>query len=168
LFELARDSDALDAVAQDLTALSAMVDESGDFRRLIESPVLTREDQGRAVGAIAGRARLGDITTRFLGVLARQRRLFALPGCIAAYRSMLAEHKGEITAEVISAQPLSDDQLATVRSSIERTAGQGVNLDTSVDPALIGGVVVRLGSRMIDASLKTKLQHLEHSMRGIG
>lgn len=168
LFELAREGDALDAVAQDLVGLNALIDESADFRRLIESPVLSREEQGRAVAAMASQGGFHAVTGKFLGVLAQQRRLFALPGCITAYQEQLSAHRGEVTAEVISAQPLNDDQVSAVRSNIEQSVGRGVQLETSVDPSLIGGLVVRVGSRMIDASLKTKLQHLEQSMRGIG
>ena len=168
LFDLAREQGVLDNVASDLEGVGQLIDESADFRRMIASPVLTREEQGRAIASIAERAGVNDVTRKFLGVMAQQRRLFALPGCINAYQHMLSEHKGEITAEVVSAQPLNDEQLGSVRASIEQNVGRGVQLETSVDPALIGGLVVRVGSRMIDASLKTKLQQLEQSMRGIG
>ncbi|MCB2054737.1 MAG: F0F1 ATP synthase subunit delta [Geminicoccaceae bacterium] len=168
LFELAREQDVLDAVADDLAGLDRMIGESADLRRLIESPVLSRDQQGKAVAAIAARAELNDLTGRFLGVLADKRRLFALPDVGRAYRAMLAEHKGEMTAEVISATALDEGQLERVREAVGAFAGRAVSVETEVDPGLLGGLVVRVGSRMLDASLKTKLQHLEQSMRGTG
>lgn len=166
LFELARDQDALDAVAGDLGDLRAMLQESADLRRLIESPVLSREEQGRAVTALAERAGFAELTRQFLGLLAHKRRLFALPEVITAYLAMLGEHKGEVSAEVISAVALSDDQLAAVKEQLSKAVGQSVTLATAVDPDLLGGLVVRVGSRMLDASLRTKLQRLETAMKG--
>ena len=166
LFELARDQDALDVVAGDLGDLRAMLQESADLRRLIESPVLSREDQGRAITALAERAGFAQLTGRFLGLLAHKRRLFALPEIIGAYRTMLGEHKGEVSAELTSAVALTDEQLAAVKEQLSKAVGQSVMLATAVDPNLLGGLVVRVGSRMIDASLRTKLQRLETAMRG--
>jgi F-type H+-transporting ATPase subunit delta len=166
LFELAEDRDALDAVAGDLGNLSSLLAESGDLRRLIKSPVLSREDQGRAITAVAERAGLQRLTVQFLGLLAQKRRLFVLPEIIAAYQAMLARHKGEISAELVSAVPLSEDQARTVQERLRTALGQSVTLSRAVDPGLLGGLVVRLGSRMIDASLRTKLQRLELAMKG--
>jgi len=166
LFELAEDRDALDAVAGDLGALRSLLDESGDLRRLIRSPVLSREDQGRAVTAVAERAGFQELTVRFLGLLAHKRRLSVLPEIIAAYQAMLARHKGEISAELVSAVPLSEDQAQAVQEQLSASLGQTVRLSRAVDPGLLGGLVVRLGSRMIDASLRTKLQRLELAMKG--
>ena len=167
LFELARDQDALDAVAGDLGDLRAMLQESADLRRLIESPVLSREEQGRAITALAERAGFAELTRQFLGLLAHKRRLFALPDVIAAYVAMLREHKGEVSAEVVSAVALNEEQLAAVREQLSKAVGRSVTLATAVDPNLLGGLVVRVGSRMIDASLRTKLQRLETAMRGV-
>ena len=166
LFELARDQDALDAVAGDLGDLRAMLQESADLRRLIQSPVLSREDQGRAVTALAERAGFAELTRQFLGLLAHKRRLFALPAIIKAYLAMLGQHKGEVSAELVSAVALTDEQLAAVKEQLSKAVGQSVTLATAVDPGLLGGLVVRVGSRMIDASLRTKLQRLETAMRG--
>ncbi|MCB9944243.1 MAG: F0F1 ATP synthase subunit delta [Geminicoccaceae bacterium] len=168
LFELAEAAGSLDDIAADLQSLDAMIEESADLRRLIRSPVLSRDAQRDAVLAVARKAGLKDLTTKFLGVLANKRRLFALPEVSRAYRDMLAEHKGEMTARVTSAVPLTDEQLEEVKASAAKFAGRAVSVEADVDPALLGGLVVHVGSRMLDASLKTKLQHLEQSMRGIG
>ena len=166
LFELARDQDVLDVVAGDLGDLRSMLQESADLRRLIRSPVLSREEQGRALKAVAERAGFAALTQQFLGLLAHKRRLFALPEVIAAYQAMLGEHRGEVSAEVVSAVALSDDQVAAVKEQLSKAVGQSVTLATAVDPNLLGGLVVRVGSRMLDASLRTKLQRLETAMRG--
>jgi F-type H+-transporting ATPase subunit delta len=165
-FELARDQDALDQVAGDLTGFRSLLQESADLRRLIESPVLSREDQGRAVTVLAERAGFAGLTQQFLGLLAQKRRLFALPAIIEAYLAMLGQHKGEVSAELISAVALTDEQLAAVKEQLSKAVGQSVTLATAVDPNLLGGLVVRVGSRMIDASLRTKLQRLETVMKG--
>jgi F-type H+-transporting ATPase subunit delta len=166
LFELARDQDALDEVAGDLTGFRSLLQESADLRRLIESPVLSREDQGRAISALAERAGFAGLTQQFLGLLAQKRRLFALPAIIEAYLAMLGQHKGEVSAELVSAVALTDEQLAAVKEQLSKAVGQSVTLATAVDPNLLGGLVVRVGSRMIDASLRTKLQRLETVMKG--
>jgi F-type H+-transporting ATPase subunit delta len=167
LFELASEQNALDQVEGDLLTLERALDESPDLGRLIRSPVVARDEQGRAMAALAERLGLGELTRNFLGVLAAQRRLVALPGVIAGFKRQLAVHRGEETAEVTSAVPLDEEQLAGVKDAVARYAGRPVQLTATVDPALLGGIVVRIGSRMIDASLKTKLQNLELSMRGV-
>ena len=166
LFELARDGDVLDAVAADLASFATMLDESADLRRLIRSPVLSREDQGKALAALAARAGFGELTTKFLGLVAEHRRLFALPEVIEAYRAMLAEHKGEVAAELVSAVPLQEEQVATLEKQLSGAVGKQVMLAARVDPGLLGGLVVRVGSRMLDASLRTKLRQLELAMKG--
>lgn len=168
LFELAREHDALDAVAADLDGLRALIDESADLRRLIASPVIGRDEQGRAIATIAERAGCQALTARFLGVMARQRRLFTLPQTIDAFRQMLAADRGEVTAEVTSAAALGDEQLAALRDTVGEQVGRSVTLVHKIDPRLLGGLVVRVGSRMIDASLRTKLHHLELAMKGAG
>ena len=166
LFELARDGDVLDAVAADLGAFKTMLDDSADLRRLIRSPVISREDQGKALAALGERAGFGELTARFLGVVAEHRRLFALPGVIEAYRAMLAEHKGEVGAELVSAVPLQEQQIAALEKQLSASFGKQVMLSARVDPGLLGGLVVRVGSRMLDASLRTKLRQLELVMKG--
>ena len=166
LFELAQEQDILDAVAGDLHALRDLLAGSADLERLIRSPVLSREEQARAITAVGERAGFAPLTLQFLGLLAHKRRLFALPDMIEAYDAMLAEHRGEVGAEVVSAVPLSDEQLESVRRQLTEAVGQTVTLATAVDPSLIGGLIVRVGSRMIDASIRTKLHQLELVLKG--
>jgi F-type H+-transporting ATPase subunit delta len=166
LFALAREQGALDAVAGDLHGLREMLAASADLERLIRSPVLSREEQARALNALGERAGFAPLTQQFLGLVAHKRRLFALPKVIDAYDAMLAEHRGEVGAEVVSAVPLSAEQLDSVRQQLAGAVGQAVTLSTSVDPALLGGLIVRVGSRMMDASIRTKLHQLELALKG--
>jgi F-type H+-transporting ATPase subunit delta len=166
LFELAREQDALDAVAGDLGSFRELLEASADLRRLIHSPVLSREEQRRAITAVAAKGGAHDLTRRFLGLLAEKRRLFALPDVIDAYEAMLAAHRGEIKAEVISAVALTDEQRQTVERQLAEAAGQQVKIATAVEPGLLGGLIIRIGSRMIDASLRSKLHQLELAMKG--
>lgn len=166
LFELAVEQDAVDAVAGDMASLRAMLDESADLRRLVASPVIGREDQGRAMAALAERATLGQLATKFVGLLASNRRLFALADTIRAYDSLVAARRGEVTADVTSATALSDAQTQALITSLKNATGREVRLSAAVDETLIGGLVVKVGSRMIDASLKSKLQSLRLAMKG--
>jgi len=152
----------------DLAGLKAMLADSTDLTRLIKSPAFSREEQGRALHAVLERAGIGELTRRFVGLTARNRRVFALPAMIDAYAALLARAKGEVTATAVSAQPLSEAQLAQIRDLLAAKAKRQVSLSANVDPSLIGGLVVRMGSRMIDSSLKTKLQSLELAMKGVG
>lgn len=167
LFELAQERGGLEQAGADLASLQQAIGESDDLARLLRSPIVSREEHARATAAVAERIGASETVRSFLGVLAAQRRLGALPAIIDEFSRLLAAHRGEETAEVTSAQPLDDAQLGSVRDAVAQYAGRPVQLTASVDPALLGGVVVRIGSRMIDASLKTKLHNLELSMRGI-
>lgn len=166
LFDLAKEGKALDQVQADLTGLNALLDESADLTRLIESPAISRDDQVKALTAVAKKAGASDLTTKFLGLLADKRRAFALPAMIEAYGSLLAEEKGEAQAEVVSAVALTKEQADDVQKKISKSVGKTVTMTQRVDPSLLGGLVVRVGSRMIDASLKTKLHQLELAMKG--
>lgn len=168
LYELAETDGKLDEVAGDLRRLMTMIGESADLARAIRSPVISRDEQGKAMEALAVKAGLGDLTRRFLGVVARNRRLFAIADIISAYLDILATGRGETSAEVVSAAELSKAQLERVAASLKKATGTDVNLNTRVDPGLLGGLVVKIGSRMIDSSLRTKLQHLRLAMKGIG
>ena len=168
LFELADEQHALDAVAGDLRELRSMLQESGDLSRLMRSPVLSREEQGKAVAAIAERAGLSALTRDFLAVVAHNRRLFAVPAMIEAYLAKLAERRGEVTAEVTVAQPLNEARSSALTEQLRRAVGARVVVDIRVDPALLGGMTVKVGSRMVDASLKSRLQRLRLAMKGIG
>jgi F-type H+-transporting ATPase subunit delta len=166
LFELADERRALDEVANDLRQLRAMINQSPDLRRLVRSPVLSRAEQARAIAAIAEKAGLSPLTRNFLGLVASNRRLFAVPDMIEAYLRQLAERRGEVTAEVRAAQELTPAQRAAVEEQLKRVVGSKVAVDIQVDPGLLGGLVVKVGSRMVDASLKSKLHRLQAAMKG--
>jgi F-type H+-transporting ATPase subunit delta len=168
LFELADERRLLDEIAASLRQLRTMLAESMDLSRLVSSPLLSREDQGKAIVAVAERAGFSPLVRDFLAVVAKNRRLFAVPAMIEAYLEKLAERRGEVTAEVAAAQPLSDSQLDLLREQLRRSVGRRVSVDVRVDPGLIGGIVVKLGSRMIDGSISSKLQRLQLAMKGAG
>lgn len=165
LFDLANEAGSLDAVERDLKALAAAIDASADFRKLLKSPVYDADDKGRAIAAIADKARVSPLTRNFLGVVARNRRLFVLDGVLKAFFARLAKHRGEVSAEAVSAAPLSNDQLTRLRGEIEGLVGKAVNLQTRVDPDLLGGLIVKVGSTMIDSSLRTKLNRLKSKLK---
>jgi F-type H+-transporting ATPase subunit delta len=167
LFDLADERRILDEVAANLRELRAMLQASGDFLRLIRSPVLSRDQQAKAIGIVAEHAGLSPLVRDFLAVVARNRRLFAVPAMIEAFLAKLAARRGEVTAEVFAAQPLSEAQLAALNEQLRRTIGSRVSVDVRVDPGLIGGLVVKLGSRMVDGSIKSKLQRLQLAMKSI-
>lgn len=168
LFELAETDKALDQVAAELQQLRELIEGSPDLARLIRSPVIGRGDQARAIDAVLAQAGASGLIRRFIGVVAQNRRLFVLPDIIAAFAKRLAERRGETPAEVASAKPLSAQQLAQVTAALRKAVGTNVSLATRVDPSLLGGLVVRVGSRMVDSSLKTKLLRLSLAIKGIG
>ena len=168
LYELADQAKQLDGVAEELRAFKDIIAESEDLQRLIGSPVFTREQQSKAMATILDKAEAGDLTRRFILVVADNRRLFALPQMIEAYLAELARRRGEITAEVTAARALSDGQQQALTDALRKSVGGKVQIDVEVDPALIGGLVVKIGSRMVDSSLRTKLQKLQLAMKGIG
>jgi len=166
LYQLAEDQSALDRVAEDLRALARMIDASSDLKRMIRSPVFSRRAQGAAITEILARAEASDLTKKFAGVLAANRRLFALPDVIDSYLAILAGRRGEMTASVTSAAPLTQRQLADLEATLRRVVGGKVSIEPRVDAGLIGGLVVRIGSRMVDSSLRTKLQQMRLALRG--
>lgn len=168
LYELADDSKSLDAVAGDLRGLKAALDESEDLRRLVKSPILSRDEQGRAMAAIMKAMQTSELTRRTIGLLAQKRRLFALEDIISDYLRLLAAHRGETTAEVTSARELTGEELEKLRATLKQIVGRDVAVETRVDAGLLGGLVVRIGSRMLDSSIRTKLQRLELAMKGAG
>ena len=167
LFDLALERNQLDAVAADLDALASLLENSDDLNRLVRSPVISRADQGAGIGAVADKGGFSEIVRNFLGVMAQKRRLFVLSAAITAFRRQLAEHKGEVAAEVTSAQPLKPEHEAAVRAALKDVVGRDVALETRVDPSIIGGLVVRVGSRMMDNSVRTKLANIELAMKGV-
>jgi F-type H+-transporting ATPase subunit delta len=168
LFDLADERRLLDAVAGDLRELRTMLDESGDLVRLLRSPVVSRAEQGKAIAALSERAGLSGLTRDFLGLVAKNRRLFAVPAMIEAYLKKLAERRGEVTAEVTVAQPLNEARQAALTEQLRRAVGARVAVDIRIDPGLLGGMIVKIGSRMVDASLNSRLQRLRLAMKGVG
>jgi len=168
LYELAEQAGELDAVASDLENLSDLINGSDDLKRLVESPVFSAEDQGRAMGAIMDRGGFQKLTQNFVGVVIRNRRISALQDMGRAYTQMLATARGEITAQVTSAHVLGDPQVAALKEALNAAMGRDVQLETSVDKGLLGGLIVKVGSRMIDSSLRTKLNNLKFAMKEAG
>ncbi|MEO5866551.1 MAG: F0F1 ATP synthase subunit delta [Sphingomonas sp.] len=166
LFELARDEKTLPAVEASLGAVRQAIDESPEFSRLIASPLLGRIDAMKGIEAVAGAMKLDPTTTKFLGVLAQNRRLSQLPQIIRAFRALAANFRGETSAEVISAHPLDTAQVDALKQQLRQRVGRDVSVDLSVDPSLLGGLVVKIGSQMIDSSIKTRLNSLAHAMKG--
>lgn len=165
LFELAQEQNAVDAVEADLTRIEALAAESEDLRRLLQSPVYTAEEQTAAMGAVLDRAAIGGLAGNFVRLVASKRRLFLLLQMIGAYKALNAQAKGIVPAEVRVAEAPSDALLAEIRDVVRALAGSDVSLEVKVDPALIGGLVVKVGSRMIDASLRTKLNAIRLSLK---
>jgi len=168
LFELAEADKQLDQVADDLATIQAMLDESSDLHRLIRSPVVSRENQSKGMAAVLENAGIGDLTKNFVGVVADNRRLFALPGMLKGFQALLADRRGETTAEVISAKELSDTQMKALGESLKKATGSKVSIDAQVDEELLGGLIVKVGSLMVDSSLRTKLTQLRFAMKGMG
>jgi F-type H+-transporting ATPase subunit delta len=166
LFDLARDQRQIDSVGRSLDALNQALADSKDFSELVDSPVVSREQAGQAFAALAPELGLDPITSNFVGVLARNGRKGQLRSVIRAFRRLAAEHRGETTAEITTARPLNDDQLAQLKQQLRTRAGRDVSLDMTVDPAILGGIVVKLGSQQIDASIRTKLNRLASAMKG--
>jgi F-type H+-transporting ATPase subunit delta len=168
LFELSLDNNALAEVEKDLGRFADLIAESPDLARLVRSPVFSAADQSRAAAAVLEKAGIGGAVANLVKVAAGNRRLFAVPEIITAFRRMAAAHRGEVSAEVVSAEPLSDKHVAELKAALKASLGKDVTLETAADPSLIGGLVVKVGSRMIDGSLKTKLNSLKLAMKEVG
>ena len=166
LFDLARDQRQIDAVGRSLEALSQALVDSKDFAELAESPLVSRDEAGKAFAAVAPQLNLDPITANFLRVLARNGRKGQLRPVIGAFRRLAAEHRGEIIAEVVTARPLNDDQISQLKQQLRARAGRDVSIDAAVDPSILGGIVVKLESQRIDASIRTKLNRLASAMKG--
>jgi F-type H+-transporting ATPase subunit delta len=168
LFDLALEAKSLNEVEADLDRLQGLLDGSDDLRRLVRSPVFSADEQVRAIAAVASRAGMSPLTANFVGLLARNRRLFVLADVLKAFRQIVARHRGEVTAEVVSAHPLSQQQLAQLTDTLSTTAGgRRVRVAARVDPRTLGGLVVKMGSRMIDSSIRTKLDNLKIAMNEV-
>jgi len=168
LFELARDEKSIDAVKADLDKFDAMLNDSADLKRLVRSPVFAAETQARAISAVLDKAGISGISANFLKVLTANRRLFAVADVIRAFNALVAKFKGEASADVTVAEPLSDKNLDALKSALKTISGKDVTLNVKVDPSIIGGLVVKLGSRMVDSSLRTKLNSIKHAMKEAG
>jgi F-type H+-transporting ATPase subunit delta len=168
LFELARDEKSIDAVKADLDKFDAMLNDSADLKRLVRSPVFAAGTQAKALSAVLDKAGITGISANFLKVLTANRRLFAVADVIRAFRALVAKFRGEATADVTVAEPLSDKNLDALKSALKTISGKDVTLNVKVDPSIIGGLVVKLGSRMVDSSLRTKLNSIKHAMKEAG
>jgi F-type H+-transporting ATPase subunit delta len=165
LFDLALEANAVDSVKTELDRFDALVAESADLNRLVRSPVFSTEQQLQALTAVLERAGIAGLTATFLKLAASNRRLFAVRDMIRAFRALVASHKGEATAAVTVAEPLKDQHVHALRAALKSVTGKDVDLDVKVDPAILGGLVVKLGSRMVDSSLRTKLNAIKHAMK---
>jgi F-type H+-transporting ATPase subunit delta len=168
LFELAKEQKQLDQVERDVAAFLAMLDVSADLTRLVKSPVISAQAQARALEAILAKAGISGFTGNFLKLIVRNRRLFAVADMLRAFQSLLARERGEVSADVASAHPLSPEQMQVLSDSLKTSIGKNVQIRTRVDPHLLGGLIVKVGSKMIDSSLRTKLNNLKVAMKGIG
>ena len=166
LFELAQDHKAIDAVSSDLASLSQALETSADLRRLVRSPVFSAQDHAKALKAVLEKMGAGALTTKFVLLLAQKRRLFVLTQIITAFEHLVAKSRGETHAEVTAARDLSDSEITELKSALKAKLGKEPRLHTKTDPTLLGGLVVKVGSRMIDSSLRTKLNGIRAAMRG--
>ncbi len=165
LFELALDAGSIEAVGADLTRIQALIDGSDDLKRLIVSPVFSADDQFKAISALVEKFGFSGLVGNFLKVVARNRRLFVLPGIIKAFRLLAARHKGEITADVTSAHALTLAQEIELKAALKGVTGKDVAVNVTVDPSILGGLIVKVGSRQIDTSLRTKLSTLKLALK---
>jgi F-type H+-transporting ATPase subunit delta len=168
LFELATEQKSVDATGAALTQLKGLIGASADLERLIRNPVFTADEQTRAIGAVLAKAKIAGLAGNFVRLVASNRRLFALPQMISAYHQMVANAKGIVTAEVTLASPPSAKVVKDIETALKDVAGSSVSVDVKVDPAIIGGIVVKIGSKMVDASLKTKLNSMRLAMKEVG
>ena len=168
LFELARDEKSIDTVRADLDRFEALLADSADLKRLVRSPVFSAEVQSRALAAVLDKAGITGVSANFLKVLTANRRLFAVADVLRAFRALVARFKGEATADVTVAETLSDKNLDALKAALKSVTGKDVALNVNVDTSIIGGLVVKLGSRMVDSSLRTKLNSIKHAMKEAG
>jgi F-type H+-transporting ATPase subunit delta len=161
LFDLAKEASSIEAVENDLGNFQSLLDESPDLVRLVRSPVIAAGDQSRALAAVLDKAGIGGLTGNFLKLVAANRRLFAVADMIKVYRVLAARARGEVSAEVTSAYALNEEQVSALKETLKASVGKDVTLQTRVDPSILGGLIVKVGSRMIDSSLKTKLQSMK-------
>jgi F-type H+-transporting ATPase subunit delta len=168
LFELAKEQKQLDQVGRDVASFQSLLEASPDLARLVRSPVISAEAQARALEAILARVGISGFTGNFLRLIVRNRRLFAIADMLRVFQALLARERGEVSADVTSAHPLSQEQMQVLTDNLKASIGKHVQIHTRVDPNLLGGLIVKVGSKMIDSSLRTKLNNLKVAMKGIG
>jgi F-type H+-transporting ATPase subunit delta len=168
VFEIAKEAKSVDRLEADVHTFEEALAESSDLRDMIASPIYTRDQQGRAIGALVDRLELGQELGNTLRLMAANRRLFVLPEMLSRIKALIAADRGEVEAEVLAAQPLSKEQTEALASTLRKNVGRDVKLDVKVDESLIGGLVVKVGSRMIDTSIRTKLARLQNVMKEVG
>jgi F-type H+-transporting ATPase subunit delta len=168
VFEIAQENNALSELESSLEGLSVALADSADLRDLIHSPLVSREDQGAAITAVAQKLAVQDVLVNVLGLMAQKRRLFVLPQVITHLQAMLAEHKGEVTAEVTTAKALTKTQSEKLAKTLAARVGKDVKINATVDESLVGGLVVKVGSKMIDTSIRSKLASLQNAMKEVG
>jgi F-type H+-transporting ATPase subunit delta len=168
LLDLAEEAKAVDAVGADLDRFSGLIAESPDLARLVKSPVFSAEEQEKAVTAILAKAGIGGLTANFIRFVASKRRLFTLPAMIEGYKSLVADKRGIVRAEVTLAEQPSPKMLADIEAALKDVAGGNIALNVKINPAIIGGLIVKLGSRMIDASLRSKLNSIRIALKEVG
>ncbi len=167
LFDLARDSGKIDTVANDLASFGRALTEAPDLNRLVRSPAISAADQGKALGAVLNRMGADGLTQNFLQLVARNRRLFSVADMLKSFDTLVKRHRNQVAAEVTSAQSLNDAQVAQLKHTLAESTGRDVQLSLKVDPAILGGLIVKVGSRMIDSSLKTRLNNLKFAMKEV-
>jgi F-type H+-transporting ATPase subunit delta len=165
LFDLANETNAIDTVKTNLERFDKLVAESADLERLVRSPVFSADEQTQALSAVLDRAGIDGLAAKFLKLVTANRRLFAVRDMIKGFRELVAKHRGEATAEVTVAEQLKNEHIEALRAALKQVSGKDVGLDIKIDPAIIGGLVVKLGSRMVDTSLRTKLNAIKHAMK---
>lgn len=168
LFDLALEAGSVESVGSDLDTFQRMIDDSADLKRLIVSPVFSADDQFKAISAIVAKASITGLVGNFLKVVARNRRLFAVPGIVRSYREIAARHRGEVSAEVTSAHALTAAQQTELKAALKGVTGKDVAVNVTVDPSILGGLIVKVGSRQIDTSLRTKLSSLKLALKEVG
>lgn len=168
LYDLATEQNQLKPVEQGMTQLQALLNESADLRNMVRSPVLSADEQGKALAAVLEKAGIGGLTANFVKLIAKNRRLFTLPDMIKNFHTLTARGRGEMQAEVTSATALSDTQMQQLKETLKASVGKDVSIASHVDPSLLGGLIVKVGSRMIDSSLRTKLNNLKIAMKEVG
>ncbi len=167
LFDLAKEEGQVDKVEKDINDFQSLLDMSEDLRNMVASPVVPTEEQSAAVAAVLKKAGISGLTSNFFKLIAKNRRMFAVPDMITSFRAIAADDRGEVTAEVTSATALTGEQTAALKATLKDSIGKDVQLDATVDPSILGGLIVKVGSRMVDSSLRSKLSAMRVGLKGV-